>query len=67
MRANEYKKQVMVALALVALAFVGEFIGVHLNLWTYIPHNWPFTVWIGYFGIGLLAYQLVKFIDEKVT
>lgn len=62
---NEFKKQILVGLLLLLLAFIGEFVGINLHLWTYIPFNWPITVWIGYFGIGLIAYQLTKLIDER--
>ena len=61
---NNIKKQLLVATLLLLLAGIGEFIGVTFELWTYFPSNWPITVWIGYFGIGLIAYQLVKLVDR---
>ena len=62
---QEVKKQITVGLLLLLLAFIGEFVGISLKLWSYFPYNWPITVWIGYFGIGLIAYQLVKLVDGK--
>ena len=64
---QELKNQFIVAVLLLLLAFVGEFIGINAKLWAYFPGNWPITVWIGYFGIGLIAYQLVRFIDKLAT
>ena len=61
---QEFKNQLVVGLLLLFLSFIGEVIGINLKLWTYFPNNWPITVWVGYFGIGLIAYQLVKLVDE---
>lgn len=61
---NDFKKQLFVASLLLLLAVIGEFMGIYLSLWTYFPNNWPITVWIGYFGIGLIAYQLVRLADR---
>ena len=62
---NDFKKQLFVASSLLLLAIIGELIGINLGLWTYFPYNWPVTVWIGYFGIGLIAFQLVKMVDHN--
>lgn len=62
---NNFKEQLLVASFLLLLAIIGEFIGISLDLWTYFPSNWPITVWIGYFGIGLIAYQLVKLVEKR--
>lgn len=64
---KELRKQFIVAFLLLLLALIGEFTGINLKLWTYYPDNWPITVWIGYFGIGLIAYQLVKLVDELTS
>ena len=61
---NDFKNQIIFSVAFSLLCLIGELIGISLKLWTYFPINWPVTVWIGYFGIGLFAYQLVKLIDE---
>jgi len=63
---SEFKKQIIFSIAFLLLCFIGEFIGISLKLWTYFPTNWPVTVWIGYFGIGLFSYQLVKLVDELI-
>jgi len=61
---SDFKNQIIFAIAFLLFCLIGEFTGISMKLWTYFPNNWPITVWIGYFGIGLSAYQLVKLIDE---
>jgi hypothetical protein len=65
-RKNNFKNQIIFSLAFSLLCLVGELIGISLKLWTYFPTNWPITVWIGYLGIGLFAYQLVRLLDELI-
>ena len=61
---TDLKSQFIFSIGFLLLCIIGEFIGVGLKLWTYFPSNWPVTVWIGYYGIGLFAFQLVKLVDE---
>lgn len=61
---SDFKNQIIFSAAFLLLCLTGEFAGIGMKLWTYFPNNWPITVWIGYFGIGLFAYQLAKLVDE---
>lgn len=61
---KEIQNQLILGLASLIISFIAEQIGISLKLWTYFPNNWPIAVWIVYFGIGLLAYQFVKLVDE---
>ncbi len=61
---GELKVQLIFAITTLLLAFTIEVIAINLNVWTYFPGNWPVILWIGYFGSGLLAYQLIKKIEE---
>lgn len=63
---NKRELKFQFALAFLALipAFVFEFIAVSLNLWNYNPGNWPIALWIGYFGMVLVLYQFIKFLER---
>lgn len=63
---GELKAQLMFALIILTISFIIELIGINLKVWTYFPGNWPIILWIGYFGSGLLGYQLVKKIEEMI-
>lgn len=63
---KELKNQLLFAIVGLVIAFIVEIIAVNLGVWTYFPENWPITVWILYFGSGLLAYQLIKKIEEMI-
>lgn len=62
---KESKNQIKMAAATLLLSFLIEYIGVSSGLWTYFPGNWPISVWLGYFGVGLAGYQVFKLIEEK--
>ena len=57
---DEARKQLIAGFASLFIGFIIEFVGVSLKLWTLLPANWPITVWIAYFGVGILGYQIVK-------
>ena len=61
---NEMKSQYFFSFVAVVVAFFVEIIAISLRVWTYYPGNWPIILWIGYYGSGLLSYQLVKKIEE---
>lgn len=65
-KGKEIKAQLMFALIILTISFTIEVIAVNLNVWTYFPGNWPVILWVGYFGSGLLGYQLVKKIEEMM-
>lgn len=63
---HEIITQLVCATVTLMLSFTIEVIAISLNVWTYFPGNWPVILWIAYFGSGLLAYQLVKKIEEMI-
>lgn len=60
---KEMKKQPLMGIIVLFLGIIVEYIAVSLSIWTYFPGNWPITLFIAYFGIGMLAYQLVKWVE----
>ncbi len=61
---NELKAQLLVGLSSLIIGFIFEDRSVAAGLWNYNPGNWPAILWPIYFEVGLLAYQLVKKIEE---
>ncbi len=52
------------------LAFVGSFtllsmeiFATTMNLWNYVPRNWPVILWPTYFVAILFGYQLLRYIE----
>ncbi len=66
-RKGEIRNQLIFATIILIISFTIEVIAVNLNVWTYFPGNWPIILWVGYFGSGLLGYQLVKKIEELLS
>lgn len=63
---KELKTQLVFASVILFISFAIEVIAISLNVWAYFPGNWPIILWLGYFGSGLLGYQLVKKIEETI-
>lgn len=61
---RELKNQFTFAAVALFLSMLIEFVGVNFKLWTNFPNNWTIYLWISYFGSALLAYQLIKKIEE---
>ena len=51
---------IKMGLIILVISFVVELIGAGLGLWTYIPGNWPWILWINYFAYGMMTYSLFK-------
>lgn len=65
-RKGEIKAQLIFALVTLIISVTIEIIAINLQVWAYYPGNWPVILWVGYFGSGLLGYQLVKKIEEII-
>jgi fatty acid desaturase len=66
MHKKEVKQQLILALfGMMALASM-EFFSVSMNLWNYLPANWPVILWPTYFAAILFGYQLLRLV-EKIT
>lgn len=63
---SELKAQFAIASIVLLIAFAIEFVAISLGLWTYFPGNWPLPLWLGYFGAGLLGFQLLKTIEKLI-
>lgn len=63
---KEIKNQFLFATIALVISFILEVLGVIFKLWTNFPGNWSIYLWIAYFGGGLLAYQLIKKIEESM-
>ena len=65
-RVDELKAHFMVSFIFVIMSVAIEYIAISTGLWTYFPGNWPIILWFIYLGSGLFAYQMGKFIEEKM-
>lgn len=63
---KEIKASLICGIVTVIISFFIEFIAINLSVWTYFPGNWPIVLWLGYFGAGILSYQIVKTTDEQL-
>mgnify|MGYP001571374395 CR=1 FL=1 len=63
---SEVKQQLVVGIILVLFSAGIEILVVGMKLWNYTDGNWPVILWVAYFFSGLMAFQVVKFITEKV-
>jgi len=41
-----------------------EIFATSMNLWTYVPRNWPAILWPTYFVAILFGYQLLRFVEK---
>jgi len=60
---KEVKEQLVLALAGLFALLLMEIFAVSLNLWHYIPGNWPIMLWPTYFAAILFGYQLLRLIE----
>ena len=60
---KEVKEQLVLALAGLFALLLMEIFAVSLNLWHYIPENWPIMLWPTYFVAILFGYQLLRLIE----
>ena len=64
---NEVKEQVYLAVAGLFALFLMEVFATQSNLWHYIPGDWPVILWPTYVAAILFGYQLLRFIEERLT
>ena len=63
---SEVKQQLVFCIITVLFSAGIEILAVGMNLWNYTGGNWPVILWVTYFFSSLMAFQIVKFITEKV-
>jgi len=64
---KEVKEQVYLAVAGLFSLFIMEVFATQSNLWHYIPGDWPVILWPTYVAAILFGYQLLRFIEERLT
>lgn len=63
---KEVKQQLVLAVFGMTALVAMELFSVSMNLWNYLPGNWPVILWPTYFVAILFGYQLLRFV-EKIT
>lgn len=63
---SEIKQQLVLGIISVLFSLVMEILGVGMNLWNYTGGNWPVILWVAYFFSGLMWFQIIRLIQEKV-
>jgi O-antigen/teichoic acid export membrane protein len=61
---KEAKEQLTFALAGLFTLFLIEVFAVSVNLWHYLPGDWPIILWPTYFVAILFGYQLLRLIEK---
>jgi hypothetical protein len=64
---KEVKEQVYLAVAGLFSLFLMEVFATQSNLWHYIPGDWPVILWPTYVAAILFGYQLLRFIEERLS
>ncbi len=60
---KEAKEQLYLALSGLFTLLLMEVFATSMNLWYYVPGNWPIILWPTYFVAILFGYQLLRFIE----
>jgi O-antigen/teichoic acid export membrane protein len=61
---REAKEQVCLAAAGSFTLVSMEVFATSMNLWNYVPQNWPIILWPTYFVAILFGYQLLRSIED---
>jgi len=61
---REIKEQFYLALIGLFVLLLMEFFGTSVNLWHYVPGNWPVILWPTYFVAVLFGYQLLRLVED---
>lgn len=60
---KEVKEQLFLALSGLFTLSLMEVFATSMNLWHYIPEDWPIALWPTYFVAILFGYQLLRYIE----
>lgn len=60
---KEVKEQLYLASAGLLTLLLMEIFATSMNLWNYVPGNWPIILWPTYVVAILFGYQLLRFIE----
>jgi len=61
---REIKEQFCLALIGLFFLLLMEIFASSVNLWHYVPGNWPIILWPTYFVAALFGYQLVRLVER---
>jgi membrane-associated HD superfamily phosphohydrolase len=61
---KEVKEQFCLAIAGVFILLIMEIFAVNMDLWHYVPADWPIILWPTYFVAVLFGYQLLRTIER---
>lgn len=64
-RKNEIKGQIIFGFVSLGMNLLSDTVGVLSNLWHYAGGDWPAIIWPLMFIVGVAAFQLFKFVDER--
>jgi len=64
---KEIKKQICLAFIGLFILLVMEVFAVTMDLWHYLPNDWPIILWPTYFVAVLFGHQLFKFVEENTV
>jgi len=62
----EIAEQVILALSGLFVLALMEFFAVSMNLWHYVPGDWPLMLWPTYLAAILFGYQLLRITEAVV-
>lgn len=60
---KEVKEQLVLGLLGSCALISMEVFATSMNLWNYVPENWPVVLWPTYFVAILFGYQLLRFLE----
>jgi hypothetical protein len=60
---KEVKEQLLLGLLGSCALISMEIFATSMNLWNYVPGNWPVMLWPTYFVAILFGYQLLRFVE----
>jgi hypothetical protein len=64
---KEVKEQLLLGLLGSFTLISMEIFATSMNLWNYVPGNWPVMLWPTYFVAILFGYQLLRFVEGSFT
>lgn len=64
---KEVKEQLLLGLLGSCALISMEIFATSMNLWNYVPGNWPVMLWPTYFVAILFGYQLLRFVEGSLA
>jgi O-antigen/teichoic acid export membrane protein len=64
---KEAKEQFILGLFWSCALLSMEIFATSMNLWNYVPRNWPIILWPTYFVAILFGYQLLRLVEKPFS